>query len=71
MRLHVKGVGLHVSSPQQADTHRGYTDLRPICGVRLGGPSDGDGTTGCPGTFPPGTARVRPSRGADGSHSRV
>ena len=69
--LHVKRVasmppGLDVSSPQLADKHRGYTDLRPICDVRFCGPSDGDGTTGCPGTISPGTARDTPSMGLMG-----
>ena len=45
-RLYVRRVasmppGLDVPSPQLADKHRGYTDLRPICGVRFGGPSNG------------------------------
>ena len=58
--------GLEVSSPQQADKHHGYSDLRPICDVRFGGPSNGNGTTGCRGTFPPGSARLTPSMGLMG-----
>ena len=59
-------LGLDASSPQLADKHRGYTDLRPICDVRFCGPSDGDGIMVYLGMISPGTAYVTPSMGLMG-----
>ena len=46
----------HASWSRRFKSAANRQNLRPICDVRFGGPSNGDGTTGCRGTFPPSTA---------------